>query len=147
MVVEKNLAMVRELLDAMRSHDIKKGVSYYADDCVLDMIPVWDLVHGRDGLASAWGMAWAAFPDQYYAEKNMFAQGDYVAFEGIMGGIHNGPYLGLPPTGKHMSVRVAFVWRIEGGQVKEWHSYWDAAALLRQMGVIPDSTSLPIEDG
>ena len=147
MSTEQNLALIRELLDAMRAHDIERSTSYYAEDCVLDIIPVRDLIRGRDGLAGAWGMAWTAFPDQYYTEKNMFAQGDWVAFEGIMGGTNKGEYLGLPPTGKHISVPVSFTWRLVGGKVKEWHSYWDAADLLRQMSVIPQNTSLPLQKG
>lgn len=146
MSTEKNLELVKSLLDAMRAHDIRKGTSFYAEDSVLDMIPVQGVVQGPQGLAAAWGMAWTAFPDQYYREDNIFAYGDYVCFEGVMGGTQQGTYLGLPPTGKHMSVRVCFVWRIQDGKVKEWHSYWDAADLLRQMGIIPQSTSLPSEE-
>ena len=144
---ERNLGIVKELLDVMRSHDIEKGVSYFTEDCVLDIIPVRGLILGHAGVSAAWGMAWTAFPDQYYTEENIFAYGDYVVFEGVFGGTQRGPYLNLPPTGKHMSVRVALVWRLEGGKVKEWRSYWDAADLLRQMGIIPDTTSLPIENG
>ena len=144
---ERNLAIVKELLDVMRSHDIEKGVSYFTEDCVLDIIPVRDLIRGHDGVAAAWGMAWTAFPDQYYTEDNIFAHGDYVAFEGVFGGTQKGTYLNVPPTGKHMSVRVALVWHFEGEKVKELRSYWDAADLLRQMGMIPEATSLPIENG
>jgi ketosteroid isomerase-like protein len=39
------------------------------------------------------------------------------------------------------------VWHFEGEKVKELRSYWDAADLLRQMGMIPEATSLPIENG
>jgi steroid delta-isomerase-like uncharacterized protein len=146
MPAKDNLAMVKELLDAMRRHDIKKGTSYYAEDCLVDIIALREVVRGRAGLASAWSMAWTAFPDQYYEEKNMFAQDDWVVFEGILGGTQTGRYLGFPPTGKHIAYRVAFIWRIEGGKVKEWHSYWDAADLLRQLGVIPENTSLPFRE-
>ena len=58
MSTEKNLELVMELLDAMRAHDIRKGTSFYAEDSVLDMIPVRGVVRGPQGLAAAWGMAW-----------------------------------------------------------------------------------------
>ena len=131
MTARENLAMVKELLEAMRRHDVEKGISFYAEDCTLDMIASRNLIHGKDGLASAWTMSWAALPDQYYTENRMFATDEYVVFEGVMGGTHQGPYLNIPPTDKPVSVRVAFIWRIEGGKVKEWHSDWDAADLLR----------------
>ena len=146
MSAEENLALVKELLEAMRAHDIPKGTSYYAEDSILDMIPVRDVIRGPEGLAAAWGMAWTAFPDQTYEEENIFAYGDYVCFEGVMAGTQKGTYLGLAPTGKYISMRVAFIWRIEDGKVKEWHSYWDAADVLRKMGIIPQNTSLPFEE-
>ena len=139
MSTEKNLELVKELLDAMRAHDIRKGTSYYAEDSVLDMIPVEGVVRGPQGLAAAWGMAWTAFPDQYYREDNLFAYGDYVCFEGVMGGTQQGTYLGLPPTGKHMSVRVCFVWRIEEGKGE------GVALLLGRSGPAPADGDNPPE--
>jgi hypothetical protein len=44
---------------------------------------------------------------QYYKEDRMFACGDYVLFEGVIGGTHEGTYLNIPPTDKHLEWRVA----------------------------------------
>ena len=94
----ENLALVRELLEAMRAHDIQKGVSYYAEDSVLDMIPVRGVIRGPKGLASAWGMAWTAFPDQYYKEANMFA---YGGLRGVRGRHGRDPERSLPGPATH----------------------------------------------
>ena len=48
-------------------------------------MPLEQPIRGREGLAAAWRMAWSGFPDQYYKEDRMFACGDYVLFEGVMG--------------------------------------------------------------
>ena len=145
MTAEQNLAIIRDLLAAMRQHDVEKGVSFYAKDCVIDIVPLEQPIRGREGLAAAWRMAWSGFPDQYYKEDRMFPCGDYVLFEGVMGGTHEGTYLNIPPTDKHLEWRVAFIWKIVDGKVQEWHSYWDAAYLLRQLGIIPLSSRLPLE--
>ena len=145
MSADTNLALIRELLNTMRRHDVEKAITYYAEDCVVDIVPMKEPARGRDGLAGAWRMAWSAFPDQYYTEKSMLASDDHVLFEGVMGGTQKGPYMNIPPTGKHIAFRVAFIWLIVGGKVQEWHSYWDAADLLRQAGLIPQSTRLPLE--
>ena len=144
MSAEENLALVRELLEAMRRHDVDQAVSYYVDDCVVDIAPMRSLVQGRGNLGRTWRMAWTAFPDQYYTERNMFAGGDYVLFEGVMGGTQKGTYMNIPSTGKHIAFPVAFIWRVVDGKVMEWHTYWDAADLLRQVDVIPESTKLPL---
>ena len=144
MSATENLELVRELLEAMRQHDVERAISYYHEDCLLDIVPLQRPMRGRDRLAAAWGMAWSGCPDQYYTEKNMFATDDYVMFEGILGGTHTGTFHNIPATGKHVAHPVAFVWRIVDGKVKEWHSYWDAADMLRQLNVIPESTRLPL---
>ena len=50
MTAEQNLALIRDLLAAMRQHDVEKGVSFYANDCELDIVPREQPIRGRDGL-------------------------------------------------------------------------------------------------
>ena len=145
MTAEQNLAMIRELLEAMRQHDVEKATSYYAEDCVLDIVPLKETIYGRDNVAAALRMAWTAFPDQYYTEQNLFASDDYVLFEGVLGGTQKEKYVNIPPTGKHIAWRLAFIWRIVDGKVQELRSYWDAAYLLRETGIIPPSAQLTLE--
>ena len=145
MSAEENLELVRGMLDAMRQHDIEKSASYYVEDCLVDIKALQRPIRGRDNLAATWRMAWSTTPDQYYTEKNLVAGGEYVLWEGILGGTHQGRYLNIPPTGKQYAFPVAFIWRVVDGKVLEWHSYWDSADLLRQLDVIPASVGLPLE--
>jgi ketosteroid isomerase-like protein len=53
----------------MRQHDVEKGVSFYAKDCVIDIVPLEQPIRGREGLAAAWRMAWSGFPDTSTTKK------------------------------------------------------------------------------
>lgn len=64
----------------------------------------------------------------------MLAEGDLVAFRFTMTGTHRGPFQGLAPTGKPISVaHMHFVRMAEGKTSDLWH-VWDTAGLMRQLG-------------
>jgi steroid delta-isomerase-like uncharacterized protein len=75
-----------------------------------------------------------AFPDLHFEIHEMLAEGEMVAFRSTMTGTHLGPFQGLPPTGKPISVaHMHFVRLIDGKTTDLWH-VWDVAGLMRQLG-------------
>jgi steroid delta-isomerase-like uncharacterized protein len=78
-----------------------------------------------------------AFPDLRFEIHEMLAERDIVAFRSTMTGTHLGPFQGLPPTGKPVSVaHMHFVRLLDGKTTDLWH-VWDVAGLMRQLGVVP----------
>lgn len=56
---------------------------------------------------------------------------------GVMTGTHSGNLMGIPPTGKAVSILWMDMHRIQGGQIVEsWHIE-DIAGMLQQLGVTP----------
>jgi len=47
----------------------------------------------------------------------IFAEGDRVAFRWSIHGTHLGDWLGIPPTGNHVTATGISVYRIAGGRV------------------------------
>ena len=76
-----------------------------------------------------------AFPDLHFEIHELLAEGEIVAFRSTMTGTHLGPFQGLPPTGKPISVaHMHFVRLLDGKTTDLWH-VWDVAGLMRQLGV------------
>lgn len=79
-----------------------------------------------------------AFPDRkggnHFAR---FGDGDFVGSGGwpSMTMTHLGPYLGVPPTGRALTLRVMDFWRVEGGKIRENWVLLDLLHLFAQMGV------------
>jgi predicted ester cyclase len=48
---------------------------------------------------------------------------------------HGGPYLGVPATGRALTLRVMDFWRVQDGSIRENWVLLDLPDLLRQMGV------------
>ena len=52
-------------------------------------------------------------------------------------GTHRGDFLGIPATGKHVSVDTWTIDRYRNGQMTESRIIMDVAGLLTQLGAIP----------
>jgi steroid delta-isomerase-like uncharacterized protein len=77
-----------------------------------------------------------AFPDLHFEIHAMLAEGELVAFRSTMTGTHRGPFQGLLPTGKQISVaHMHFVRFVNGKTSDLWH-VWDMAGLMRQLGTV-----------
>ncbi len=75
-----------------------------------------------------------AFPDLHFEIHDMLAEGELVAFRSTMTGTHRGPFQGLLPTGRQISVaHMHFVHIVNGKTSDLWH-VWDIAGLMRQLG-------------
>ena len=79
----------------------------------------------------------SAFPDATFAIDDMVAEGDKVAIRGTLQGIHGRTYMGIPATGKHIVIKVAEIYKIEGRKVVEKWYFPDSLGLMTQLGVIP----------
>jgi steroid delta-isomerase-like uncharacterized protein len=76
-----------------------------------------------------------AFPDLRFTVHTSMSDGDTVAFRSTMTGTHLGPLMGMPPTGRPVSVaHMHFIRMVDGRGFDLWH-IWDLPGMLRQLGV------------
>jgi steroid delta-isomerase-like uncharacterized protein len=80
----------------------------------------------------------AAFPDlRVTIEDLLLADGDRFASRTTVTGTHTGDLMGLPATGRRISVEAVDIGRIEGGQAKERWGGLNMYSLLTQLGAMP----------
>lgn len=98
---------------------------------------------GSDGFKQVIGMFRTAFPNIRVDVEQVFAEGDTVIGRGAFVGNHQGPFQGIPPTGKQVRVPYIDIWRIEGGKFVENWVQMDLLGLMQQLGVVPPPPSTP----
>lgn len=79
-----------------------------------------------------------AFPDRVGGNHfARFGDGDYVCSGGwpSMTMTHKGPYLGVPATGKALTLRVMDFWRVRDGTIRENWVLLDLVKLFKTLGV------------
>ncbi len=78
----------------------------------------------------------AAFPDVHLTIEDMFAEGDRITFRSTMRGTHQGVFQGIAPAGKHVTVSLIDIVRVENGQIVEHWGGPDLFDLLQQLGAV-----------
>lgn len=78
-----------------------------------------------------------AFPDLQFMTEDLIAEGDKVVWRFTSTGTHNGPFAGIPPTGKRGIVPGVVIFRLENSRIVEGWVNVDSLSLLQQLGVIP----------
>jgi predicted ester cyclase len=67
----------------------------------------------------------------------MIAEGEKVVTRKTYRGTHQGEFLSIPPTGRHVSLGLIDIMRIVDGKVVEHWNVGDDLGMLQQLGVIP----------
>lgn len=79
---------------------------------------------------------WAAFPDLSFSTESFGEMGpDLVAAQWVMTGTNTGSMMGLPPTGKSVSLKGADFFRMKDGLIQSVTGYFDSRALPLQLGL------------
>ena len=79
----------------------------------------------------------AAFPDMQMTFEPVVVDGDRVGVHWANGFTHQGPYMGVPPTGKAMRITGTYIREIRDGRVAEEWDTTDIFGLAQQLGMIP----------
>ena len=79
----------------------------------------------------------AGFPDLHVTIDDLLTDGDRFASRTTVTGTHTGDLMGMPATGKRISVEAVNIGRIGNGQAKERWGGLNMYSLLTQLGVIP----------
>ena len=92
---------------------------------------------GPSGYLAVIGMMRGGFPDIQWTLEELIAEGDKIAARFTMRGKHQGPFFGVPPTGKKIEVQAMNFYRFSEGQIVEERGQPDLLGLLQQIGAIP----------
>jgi steroid delta-isomerase-like uncharacterized protein len=76
--------------------------------------------------------------DLTFTENWMLAEGDKVAVCFTAKGTHDGPFQGVPATGKHYVLSAMTVWRFVDGKIAEEWVFSNDLDLYRQLGLFKE---------
>jgi predicted ester cyclase len=78
-----------------------------------------------------------AFPDGNFTNEDLIAEGDIVAVRRTFRGTHKGNLIGIPPTGRQVTMTDMALLHVANGKFIEAWNNADDLGLLQQLGVIP----------
>ena len=88
-------------------------------------------------------MVTAAFPDNRHEVEEVIAEGDRVVLRCTLTGTHDGPFMGIPATGRRIEVTEIHIYRLLDGKAVEHRVGRDDLGAMRQLGIIADAVPEP----
>jgi ketosteroid isomerase-like protein len=114
------LETLRAIADAFNRHDLDDIMSYFADDCVLEMPrgpePWGSRLVGREQVRQGLASRFEGLPDVHYGDDRHWVCGDFGVSEWLL--------TGTTPSGDRVKVRGCDHWTFRDGKVIKKDSYW-----------------------
>jgi steroid delta-isomerase-like uncharacterized protein len=136
MSTHRNKQLARRLYDEVLNDGNIAAVDELAVQNYEEHDPLPGQGTGCEGLKERFTMLMDAFKPRFTIE-DVIAEDDRVMVRWTNTGTHVGVFLGIPPTGRTVTVAGIDVYRVQDGKLAEhWHVV-DQLAMLQQLGVLP----------
>ena len=137
MSAEDNKALVRRFVDEVQSRGNIDLIDEICSPEFVNHSAPPGIPTDREGIKILTAMFRGAFPDSYFTVEDMMAEGDKVATRKTFHGTHEGEFVGIPPSGRSVSMGLIDIVRVSEGRVVEHWSEGDSLGMMQQLGVIP----------
>ena len=111
---------LKRVLDAFNRHDLDAIMSFFTDDCVLQMprgpAPGGRRAVGKDGVRSLLATRFEGLPDVHYGEDRHFVAGDRGVSEWLL--------TGTTRSGERIEVRGCDLFEFRDDKISRKDSYW-----------------------
>ncbi len=133
-------ASMRRFFELVNSGDIDGIVDLFADDFVEHEEMPPGMPSDREGTRQLFSMMHAAFTDMKWAPQDILVDGDKVVARVQFTGTNNGDFMGMPATGKSVSVGVIDIVRFGAdGLAREHWGVFDRMSMMQQLGLAPSA--------
>jgi steroid delta-isomerase-like uncharacterized protein len=138
MSAEENKAIVRRMIEEAWNKGNLAVVEEIVAPSYIGHDPSYPMpIQGSDGFKQYVSMTRTAFPDFRITVEDLIAEGDKVVGRITVRGTNTGSVMGMPPTGKQVTISGIFIRRLAGGRFVEGWDAPDTLSLMQQLGVIP----------
>lgn len=139
---EANIATAQKMGEAINKGNLEEFHQIFAPG-VVDHDPAPDQGKGPEGFIGFFTQFRTAFPDLKVAVDHMVADEDNVAIAYTVTGTQNGPFQGIPATGKKIKARGMQIAKFDTNAriVERWGAS-DEAGIMQQIGAAKPSRSM-----
>jgi steroid delta-isomerase-like uncharacterized protein len=96
-------------------------------------------IRGKDGFREFVNTYLTGFPDGTITVDDQIAEGELVATRWTGRGTNTGELMGMPPTGRQVTVSGITYSRIADGRAREAWLSWDTLSMMQQLGAVPEA--------
>src|SRR5580704_11775961 len=134
---ERNKVVIEKFLEEVINQNRMDSADALVVEDFVELDPLPGQRQGREGLKGGLAMMRAAFPDIHWAVEEMVAEGDTVVTRFTWTGTHRGVFLGVPATGRNVSVKGVVIDQLADGKMSKSRILMDSLGMMQQLGVMP----------
>ena len=144
MSTEENAKTIRRIYDELwNERNLVVADELIAEDATNYDTGVVPMPFGPEEMKGTVRMVTAAFPDNRHEVDEVMVDGDRVVLRCTLKGTHEGPFMGIPPTGRKIEVTEIHMYRLADGKAVEHRVGRDDLGAMRQLGIIADAIPVP----
>lgn len=133
---DHRMDVVRRFVERYKNQQDWDAVDdFLAEDCKIN-IPLPGLPKGREGMRVNGRMMCTAFPDVQVTREFFITDGELVVERALAEAHHEGPLMGLPPTGRPVGWTELHAYRVRDGRICEVWSEADFMGVMAQLGAV-----------
>jgi predicted ester cyclase len=134
---QDNKQFMNSFIEEVINRQNLDAIDKMASEDFIEHVPFPGQGPGREGLKFAIGSMHTGFPDMNWTTLEQIAEGEKVVSRFVWRGIHNGEFMGIPPTNKKVEVWGIVIDVVKDGLFSESRIIMDTVGLLQQLGVMP----------
>ena len=133
--VDANKALVHRYFDELMSQGKMEIIDEIIGERFSFHIPTLPApIMGRDGMSGFVTGLRTGFPDIHFTIERLCAEGDKAGARWFIEGTHNGPFLGMPPTGHKIKDQGVDIFVFAEGKIAEIWVNENDLGLMKQLG-------------
>lgn len=141
---DRTEAAKKEIVEQLNKEVYREGNlelidELYAEDYVEHNPALPDEIRGREDVREKIGMFVSAFSNATGSTEDIVVEDDTVADRHRFKAIHDGEFMGIPPTGNEVDVEGMAFHRFEDGKIAETWVQADMLGMMEQLGVRPEA--------
>ena len=136
MSVEANKATVRRVADEIFSQGKLDVIDDIFAPNYVGYTQHGTVVHGSADVKQFVAQYLSAFSHAQSVVEDLVAEGDRVVVRLTFTGTHTSAWMGIPPTGKPVTVKGMALYRLKDGKIVEQWTIGDTLGLLQQLGAV-----------
>lgn len=131
--------IARRLAEDPWQGKLDETLEFVGDDYVAHIPGSAEPFRGKEGFRAFVTSYQTGFPDGTVTTDDQIAEGDVVATRWTGRGTNTGELMGMPPTGREITVAGITYSRIADGKAREAWIIWDTLAMMQQLGAVPET--------
>jgi steroid delta-isomerase-like uncharacterized protein len=140
---EGAIALARRIVDEVWSEGRLATIDEVVAEDYRGWTPTTGEINGREAFREQVTMYRSAFPNMTMVVDLVTSSGEWVTTKWTATGTHAGELMGIPASGKDVTVTGLEIDRVVDGKIVEGIGIFDALGMLQQLGAVPAGAGQP----